>query len=65
MLVYIRYFSKVFYAYGYTDGFLEKQNRKNTEQYLGWGGPMIVQIKMQRSEVRWYVYSSIPRGIPG
>lgn len=36
MLVYIRYFFKVFYVHGYTDGFFQKLNRKDMEQYLGW-----------------------------
>lgn len=36
MVVYIRYFFKAFYAHGYTDGFFEKVNRKDMEQYLVW-----------------------------
>ena len=36
MLMYIRYFFKVFYKNGYTDGFLEKMNRQDIENYLGW-----------------------------
>lgn len=36
MLVYIRYFYKVFYANGYGDGFQEKLSRQDIERYLGW-----------------------------
>ncbi len=36
MLMYIRYFFKIFYKNGYTDGFLEKINRQDVENYLGW-----------------------------
>lgn len=36
MLMYIRYFFRVFYGKGYTDGFLEKLNRQDVENYLGW-----------------------------
>ena len=36
MLMYIRYFFRVFYTKGYPDGFLEKLNRQDVESYLGW-----------------------------
>lgn len=36
MLVYIRYFYKVFYANGYGDGFQEALCRQDMERYLGW-----------------------------
>lgn len=36
MLMYIRYFFKVFYGHGYGDGFLEALSRKDVEAYLGW-----------------------------
>ena len=36
MLVYIRYFYKVFYANGYGDGFQEALRRQDMERYLGW-----------------------------
>lgn len=35
-LMYIRYFFKAFYRNGYSDGFLEKLNRKDVENYLSW-----------------------------
>ncbi|MFI3238946.1 MAG: tyrosine-type recombinase/integrase, partial [Lachnospiraceae bacterium] len=34
MLVYIKYFFKVFYENGYTDGFFEQLSRKDMEKYL-------------------------------
>jgi integrase len=36
MLMYIRYFFRVFYEHGYMDGFLEKLTRSDIEKYLGW-----------------------------
>ena len=36
MLMYIRYFFKVFDKNGYTDGFLEKLSRQDVDNYLGW-----------------------------
>jgi len=36
MLMYVRYFFKVFYRNGYSDGFLEKLNRQDVEKYLSW-----------------------------
>lgn len=36
MMMYIRYFFKVFYAHGYTDGFLERLARPDIEKYLCW-----------------------------
>lgn len=36
MLMYIRYFFRAFYDKGYTDGFLEKLNREDVENYLEW-----------------------------
>lgn len=36
MLQYIRYFFRVFYEHGYTDGFFERLQRKDVENYLGW-----------------------------
>lgn len=36
MIMYIRYFFEVFYAHGYTDGFLERLTRTDIEKYLGW-----------------------------
>jgi integrase len=36
MMMYIRYFLEVFYAHGYTDGFLERLARPDIEKYLGW-----------------------------
>ncbi len=36
MLMYIRYFFEVFYANGYTDGFLERLGRQDVENYLRW-----------------------------
>ena len=35
-LMYIRYFFKAFYRNGYSDGFLEKLNRQDVENYLSW-----------------------------
>ena len=35
-LMYIRYFFKAFYRNGYSDGFLEKLNRRDVEKYLSW-----------------------------
>lgn len=36
MLMYIRYFFRVFYEKGYGDGFLEKLSRQDVENYLCW-----------------------------
>ena len=36
ILMYIRYFYKVFYGHGYQDGFLEELTRRDVEGYLGW-----------------------------
>jgi integrase len=36
MLTYIKYFFKVFYAHGYTDGFFEALTRHDIEKYLLW-----------------------------
>lgn len=36
MLVYIRYFFKVFYAHAYGDGFFQEICRRDMERYLGW-----------------------------
>ena len=36
MLMYIRYFFRVFYKNSYEDGFLEKLNRQDVENYLHW-----------------------------
>jgi len=36
VLMYIRYFFKVFYEHGHGDGFFQELSRKDTEQYLGW-----------------------------
>lgn len=36
MLMYIRYFFRVFYENGYTDGFLESLSRQDIENYLSW-----------------------------
>ncbi len=36
MLMYIRYFFRVFYGHGYGDGFLEKLARQDMEKYLCW-----------------------------
>jgi len=36
MMMYIRYFLKVFYAHGYVDGFLERLARQDIEKYLSW-----------------------------
>lgn len=36
MMMYIRYFFRVFYDHRYTDGFLEKLTRSDIEKYLGW-----------------------------
>lgn len=36
MMMYIRYFFEVFYAHGYTDGFLERLARPDIEKYLCW-----------------------------
>jgi integrase/ribosomal protein S20 len=36
MMMYIRYFFEAFYTHEYTDGFLEKLTRVDTEKYLGW-----------------------------
>ena len=35
-LMYVRYFFKAFYRNGYSDGFLEKLNRQDMENYLSW-----------------------------
>src|SRR5699024_5183029 len=36
MLMYIRYFFNVFYRHSYTDGFLERLQRHDIENYLCW-----------------------------
>ena len=36
MLMYIRYFFRVFYEHGHGDGFLEKLTRQDIEKYLCW-----------------------------
>lgn len=36
LLVYLRYFYRVFYEHGYTDGFQESLSRKDVEKYLSW-----------------------------
>lgn len=36
VLMYLRYFFRVFYENHYTDGFLEKLERRDIENYLGW-----------------------------
>ena len=36
MLMYIQYFFRSFYEHGYNEGFLEKLNRKDVENYLCW-----------------------------
>ena len=36
ILIYIRYFYKVFYEHGYQDGFFEEFTRRDVEGYLGW-----------------------------
>ncbi|MCD8015865.1 MAG: hypothetical protein LUG99_22450 [Lachnospiraceae bacterium] len=36
LLIYIRYFFRVFYSNGYGDGFLGKLTRTDIENYLGW-----------------------------
>ncbi len=36
MIMYIRYFFKVFYAHGYAEGFLERLARQDIEKYLSW-----------------------------
>lgn len=36
MMIYIRYFFKVFYGHGYGDGFQEALTRKDMEKYLCW-----------------------------
>ena len=36
MLMYIRYFFRVFYKHGYTDGFFKEISRKDMEEYLRW-----------------------------
>lgn len=36
MLVLVKYFFRAFYEHGYEDGFLEKLNRKDMEQYFTW-----------------------------
>ena len=36
MLMYIRYFFRVFYEHGYSEGFLEKLARQDAENYLRW-----------------------------
>lgn len=36
MLMYIRYFFRIFYGNGYADGFFKEIGRKDMETYLGW-----------------------------
>ena len=36
LLIYLRYFFKVFYKHDYQDGFLKKLNREDMENYYGW-----------------------------
>lgn len=36
LLIYLRYFFRVFYESGYTDGFLEELSREDIEKYLAW-----------------------------
>lgn len=36
LLIYLRYFFKVFYAHGYQDGFLKELNREDMEKYYTW-----------------------------
>ena len=36
LLIYLRYFFKVFYAHGYREGFLKEMNREDMEKYYTW-----------------------------